>query len=326
MAAATMTGAGQRVFDRIGRRLTMKRLNLGTAAVLAVLALSACEGRDSGSSTSPIPPGSGGPDPSVIKLRGTLDRADTLLASGMHSRWTLTDGRSRLGETTVEAMTCTGARCVDSSGMATTAAELRTAFASPGADAAQTGTRGGFDTATAVGAFEVTERVTGATVTARPEATGWGVWGEHGFAVLVVSAGPLTAQVGGDAFTGTFSSAAAWALGGAAGSNPAGLGSAVWRGVAEAASTATFERLEGTATVTIADLSQPRVGVAIDVPGHDIGAPGWANMALSDGRFATGTVGTDYLAGDFHGPSHEEAWGVFDNGAYVGAFGAKRTP
>lgn len=90
--------------------------------------------------------------------------------------------------------------------------------------------------------------------------------------------------------------------------------------------TAAFARLAGTATVTIADLSRPRVGVAIDVPGHDIGAPGWADMPLLDGRFSTGTAGTDYLAGDFHGPAHQEAWGVFDTGAYVGAFGATRSP
>ena len=105
-----------------------------------------------------------------------------------------------------------------------------------------------------------------------------------------------------------------------------GAGRAIWRGIAEAASTATFERLTGAATVTIADLSRPRVGVAIDVPGHRIGAPGWADMPLLNGRFATGTAGTDYLAGDFHGPAHQEAWGVFDTGAYVGAFGAKREP
>ena len=259
-------------------------------------------------------------------LQGILERADTLLASGVHSRWTLSDGQTDIGETGVEAMTCTGARCVDSGATATTAAELRTAFAGAGAHDAQTGTRDGLDTARAGSTFVSTERVTGATVTAMPAATSWGVWGAHGSAVLVLSAGPLTARVGGDAFTGTFSSAVAWALGDAAGSNPAGLGSALWRGVVEAASTAAFGRLAGTATVSIADLSRPRVGVAIEVPGHAIGAPGWADMALSNGRFATGTAGTDYLAGDFHGPAHQEAWGVFDTGAYVGAFGAKRTP
>ncbi len=30
--------------------------------------------------------------------------------------------------------------------------------------------------------------------------------------------------------------------------------------------------------------------------------------------------------GAFHGPGHEEAWGVFDTSDYVGVFGAKRMP
>ena len=30
------------------------------------------------------------------------------------------------------------------------------------------------------------------------------------------------------------------------------------------------------------------------------------------------------MAGNFHGSAHEEAYGVFDTGAYVGAFGAMR--
>lgn len=82
----------------------------------------------------------------------------------------------------------------------------------------------------------------------------------------------------------------------------------------------------GIAMVTIADLSRPRVGVAIEVPGHDIGAPGWADMPLTDGRFASGTAGTDWLSGSFHCPAQEEAWGVFDTKGHVGASGAKRTP
>ena len=297
----------------------MKRSTLGTAAVLAALTLAACGG--GGGSSGPVRP-----PPPATGLQGILDRADTLLASGAHARWTLSDGKTQIAETEVEAMRCAGARCVGEDGEATAAADLRGAFAAPGAAGAVFGTRGGFDTATGKSAFEETQRVTGATVTAGPGATSWGMWGEHGFAVLTLASGALAAEAGGVAFAGDFSSASAWALGDAAGSNPAGAGRAVWRGIAEAASTATFERLTGAATVTIADLSRPRVGVAIDVPGHDIGAPGWADMPLLNGRFATGTAGTDYLAGDFHGPAHQEAWGVFDTGAYVGAFGAKREP
>ena len=49
-------------------------------------------------------------------------------------------------------------------------------------------------------------------------------------------------------------------------------------------------------------------------------------MQPADGGFRAGAAGTDYLEGRFHGPGHEEAWGVFDTDAYVGAFGAKRQP
>ena len=78
--------------------------------------------------------------------------------------------------------------------------------------------------------------------------------------------------------------------------------------------------------LVLADLSRPRVEVAIDVPGHGIGAPGWADMPLSNGGFSSGTAGTDYLGGNFHGAGHEEAWGVFETANYLGAFGAKREP
>ena len=59
--------------------------------------------------------------------------------------------------------------------------------------------------------------------------------------------------------------------------------------------------------MTIADLSRPRVGIAIDVAGHDIGAPGWANTALDDGQVAAGPLGSDRLAVGFNGPAHAEA-------------------
>ena len=50
-------------------------------------------------------------------------------------------------------------------------------------------------------------------------------------------------------------------------------------------------------------------------------------MPLGAGGFSAGTPGGgDHLAGGFHGPGHEEAWGVFDTSAYIGAFGARREP
>ena len=66
------------------------------------------------------------------------------------------------------------------------------------------------------------------------------------------------------------------------------------------------------------------MGVEIDVPGFAIDSPAWSDMPLANGRYAVGTAGLDYLAGDFHGPDHEETYGVFDTGAHMGVFGAMR--
>ena len=72
---------------------------------------------------------------------------------------------------------------------------------------------------------------------------------------------------------------------------------------------------------TVADLS--RLCVAVDAPGHGIGAPGWADIPIAYGAFASGTAGADRLEGAFHGPGHEEARGVFDTAGHDGAFGAR---
>ena len=116
-----------------------------------------------------------------------------------------------------------------------------------------------------------------------------------------------------------------YVAGDAAEINSAGLGSATWTGVAEVASTRNFQRRQGHATLTIAELSRPRVGIEVDIAGYAIGSPGWSDIPLANGGFATGNVGSDYLEGNFRGSDHGEAYGVFDTGAYVGAFGAKRT-
>ena len=60
-----------------------------------------------------------------------------------------------------------------------------------------------------------------------------------------------------------------------------------------------------------------------DVTGHDIKAPGSAEMLLTTGGFA---AGSDYLAGIMHGRDHEGVWEVFDADVYIGVFGAKRAP
>ena len=267
-------------------------------------------------------------DERVVRLGSILDSADALLLTSARARYSLADGGG--AEELVDAFDCAGARCLAADGTAVSVADLTGSAA--GLDVrlseAALGERGGFDTAATRGRLDITdESVEGVRVTVEPTVETYGFWGEHGYAALELGSGPLTGVAGGTAVSGEFAFARAYAAGAATGSNPSGAGSATWSGVVEASPAGAFERLRGTVEVTIADLARPtRVGVSVSVPGHQIDRPGWADVPLAAGRFTTGTAGSDYLGGGFHGPAHEEAWGVFDTTGYLGAFGAKRTP
>ena len=87
------------------------------------------------------------------------------------------------------------------------------------------------------------------------------------------------------------------------------MGTATWTGIGEAAATGKVERLQGIATLTTTDLLRSGVDGAIDVPLHEIGVPGRAEMPLENGRFGAETTGSDYLEGNFHGSAHEGASG-----------------
>ena len=307
------------------------RLTLTAALLAATLALGACGGGGSGTSGLSDSPGlSDSDDPRVARLGEVLERADALLLTGLHARWWLAaEGGGPTGDSFVETVTCADARCEAPDGTETTVRDLLDITSDLGLETieARIGARDGFDTVTTVGTFEVSETLPDLTLTVSPEATSYGFWGEHGFAALALGEGPLSAEIEGTAFAGEFSTAQAWTAGDATGTNPAGMGSATWTGIAEASPADAFERLQGTVTVTIADLSQPLVDVGIDLDEGGVNRPlRWAGMPLTDGGFTAGTAGTDYLQGNFHGPSHEEAWGVFDTTGYLGAFGAKRTP
>ena len=268
-------------------------------------------------------------DPAVVRLGEILARADALLLTSTRARYSLEGGGETLAEDLLDAFECAGARCEAADGTAVTIESLTGSTADLGVrlSAAALAPRGGFDAVTTRGRLDITEEsVEGVRVTASPTVESYGFWGAHGYAALELGSGPLTGEVAGGRLSGEFAFARAYAAGAASGSNPPGTGSATWSGIVEASPAGAFERLQGTVTVTIADLSRPRVGVSVSVPGHSVGAPGWADMPLSTGRFSTGTAGSDYLAGAFHGPGHEEAWGVFDTTRYLGAFGASRAP
>ncbi len=259
-------------------------------------------------------------DPRVAQRTAILERADTLLKSSYHLDYTFR-GNGRTVQDKVEVShSCSGSRCRDSYGTVTTIDDLF----NNGIDTTEIsiGNRGGFNTATLEGRLAVPRTEAGFTFTRYPDPKAWGLWGEHGYAAVQIDSGRVAGRVDGNHVTGEIDAVGAYALGTATGSNPSGTGSATWRGIAEAASTRTFRRRSGTATVSIADLSRPRVDVEITISGANIGT--WTDMRVTNGRYSAGTAGRNHLVGDFHGPNHGETYGVFDTGLYVGAFGARR--
>lgn len=267
-------------------------------------------------------------DPRMVRLDGILERADTLLVPNSYGRYSLSFPEFTGSHDLVEQFHCTGTRCTGDDGGELAIEELRDPLTGVPLTFAELGSRGGFDTLIARVRFDPSEGIPdldpATTIISFPPVLRYWSWGEYGSAALQVADGPLSFRDGGITVTGSMHWASGFAAGEATGTNPAGLGSATWNGIAEAASTDTYERRQGTATVTIADLSMPRVGVEIDVPGFAIDSPAWSDILLANGRYAAGTAGLDHLAGDFHGPGHEETYGVFDTGAHVGVFGAKR--
>ena len=301
----------------------MKLTSLVITAFAAVTMLLAACGGSSSRSTLPDDEVTSS-DARVEWLEGILERSDTLLAPSVHVRYSFSVEGQTESDYLVEDFSCAGVRCALADGTAITVADLVDPAIAIDLTDVNLGSRGGFDTVTVSGIIDASDSIPDVTVTDTPSAFGYGFWGDHGFAAVEVADGMLSGRVDGVPVIGNVSIATAYVVGDTTGTNPTGMGGASWSGIAEAASTRTFRRREGTATVTIDDLSRPRVGVAIDVSEFDIGSPAWDDMPLTNGRYAAGTVGTDYLEGNFHGPDHSETYGVFDTGPYVGAFGAKR--
>ena len=307
------------------------RKHTGTlAAVLGILLLSACGGGDEPASSNSGLPASEveqvRSDPRVIRLGGVMERADTLLIPSSHTWYSITVQGETISRRAEESVSCNGPRCVGNSSREAVSLDD---FVGPSSDTdvivtkADLGSQAGFDTLTFSGSSPVS--IPDLTITSEMSADYYGAWGQFGAAYLIVTDLPVSGRYQGIPFTGDFRGVVPYVAGDTAETNPTGLGSATWTGVAEAASTRNFRRRQGQATLTIAELSRPRVGVEIDIAGYAIGSPGWSDIPLANGGFKTGHVGSDFLEGNFHGSDHGEAYGVFDTGPYVGAFGAKRT-
>ena len=263
-------------------------------------------------------------DPRVVRLTRIGERADTLLVPSTHLQYSLRALGESVSDRTVESMRCSSTRCSGSEGTDLSVEDLFDPSVDTYLTDVELGSREGFDTARSQVRFSLEDSIPDTEITRFPAGTEYGLWGEYGYAALAVVEGGFRGTFEGISFEGDVAVATAAAVGDATGVNPYGTGSAAWHGIAEAASTRTFERREGTAVISIPDLSRPRVSVAVEIEGYAIGSAAWTDMLVSNGRYGAGRVGTDHLVGDFHGPGHQETYGVFDTGAYVGAFGAKR--
>ena len=279
----------------------------------------------------------------IERLDHVLEAADTAFLPSMYVKGSV----SALAETETfdEALhfTCEGVRCAEAEGFEIEFVSDDDADADDvewsdvldvASEDAELGLRGDFDTAAVqvdVGALlDLTADgdllADGLSITQVPDMRVWGLWGEHGAAMVLIVDGALSGTFLEIPITGEMSLATVLVGGQASGTNPSGSGRATWSGIAEAVSTETLTRREGTATLTIDDLALPRVDVEIAISGWSIGSPRWESIPVSDGGFRAGSREIDFLQGAFFGPSHEEAWGAFDTGAHIGSFGTKRQP
>ena len=313
-------------------------------AAAAVLTLAACSGGGGGGEETPDPVDLL-LDDRVIGLQRVVERSDSLLVPGLHVGYSISiDGGARQDEGPFfQAASCSGPTTCETENMdGSTGSTLMLRNLMDfsnfelGPAAVSLDSRGGFDTVDIAADVDVSGSLPDDLVNVTlPNARTYGFWGARGFAGVLIGDGPVSGEArkvvlggeGTDPFEGELSFGLAFAMGQVSGTNPVGVGSLTWGGIVEAVSTRTFERRSGTVEVIIADLNQDplRVSVNVEVADDRVGPPEWSNVEITGGSFTHGTTADqNFLEGNLHGPNHEEAYGVFDTGAYTGAFGARQ--
>ena len=270
-------------------------------------------------------------DPRVVNAGRILDNADTLLIPAAYFNVIVSADDVEQETSMVFRGSCTGLNCYLTGTTPDETLELSLEelnFIDSEDDDGdehiirfELGERDGFNTVLVEGASHLTDDWEG--VEAGATALSYGIWADYGFAAVVIAGGTISIEDEGETIQADIRGGLAFVAGEPAGSNPTGIGSATWRGIAEAVETRTFQSRYGTAHITIPELAEPSVDVEIDIRGYSIGSAAWHGIPLDDGRYEAGISGRDRLVGDFYGPEHEETYGVFDTGAYVGAFGAR---
>ena len=296
-----------------------------SAIALATLSLAACGGGGGSSPTlSDQQLEEIGNDPRIVRLERIVERADVLVTSALHADSNLTVLGQTVREDVLVRVACSGTRCVSDEGETLTLNDLLNPTTDIDLTAVTISDQGDFATADVAARIDLSGTLPGLTVSSNPDADTFGVWGQYGYATVAVVDGAISGRYQGTRFSGDLEYTFALATGDAAGTNPGGLGSATWEGLARAVSTRTFAERDGTATISIADLADPAVSVAIDIDGHAIGSAAWTDIPLAAGHFQAGTQDRDFVDGHFFGPDHGETYGVFDTSAYAGIFAARK--
>lgn len=267
-------------------------------------------------------------DPRVEQLRGIVERTEVFLLPAVHVSYSI----SGSSDSVSQPISCEGTACT-TSGVTIdlrdfVAADLIDSDIDISVSEAQLGTRGdGFHTASITGSLappQLGVLHSNITITEIPEVQAYGFWGEHGMAGLSLADGPFSGSSQDVPISGDMQIVLPFAFGDVSNTNPSGAGQATWTGIAEVVALITLRRQEGTVTLTIPNLADPTVDVDLEVSGNPIGKPGWEGLALNEGHFTFGAAGDNYVAGNFHGADHSEAYGVFDTDNFTGAFGAQR--
>ena len=225
------------------------------------LLLAACGGGGSGTGLSERELTDLRSDPRVQRLARIVDGADTFLMSNVRTRWRITVQDYTATDTQTVRMFCAETECRGDDGSVITIADLLDPAVDTDLTGVEISSREGFDVFHVTGKFDAID-IPDVTLTALPEPQAYGAWGEYGYAEASVMDGPIAGSSDGIAFRGHASAATAFAAGDKTGANPAGVGSATWRGVAQAVSLNTFRPRLGSVVVQIPDLQRPRVDVA----------------------------------------------------------------
>ena len=146
------------------------------------------------------------------------------------------------------------------------------------------------------------------------DATAWGGWTNRSAFAVVHDGGDVLGLSWTPHFPGT---------------NPKEAdGRASWSGLMAGVDTGDGGAMSGRVLITLADFSDPEVdvyftGVRMIASGTPVRGMAWENLHVSQGSFSSVVPGSQ-IKGRFHGDRHQEAGGVFEHGAMVGAFGAVR--